>query len=773
MKRPRKIKIRKSIIILTIAILLVTIGFFNRKYFSHEIAKQDHMAPVYGEGSLDGWALQFDMYTNNPGENAVDRTNSVSTVEHEYQSDDEYKYITLQVSYTYTGQGSFEPNTLKIYIPKYKVGYGNSTDYDLLSETVNVAAGPVEEGYEWNYTTETIDNNEYYVFTNNKQLAVEDGKDNLQGMFQIAYAIKGEIVYIRYDSTTQQEKPCYKEFNAKFINTLDDNSITSDTKTVTLYYPRADYNLKKEAKKITSLDGLPSNDYIWVHYIVTASITEDTKELRYVFRPDSGISNTRLLLKETLPSDDCIILDSEMNELTSDTLDYYIQAEYKNTGIPQWSFYIGYPLSEYEGETITNTAKFYGQYREADGQEGYYVSYKDGYSHEIEYIAEDSINIILNDFKFEYPPGNYGLIKHVLSNTYTGYKIFNDQALSFQKIKDDNDEERFYIRPTTTYTGTPLTVRIGDDREYIESADGLNKEWLSDDNYYFSYINLPILKNGNDNPIKTYQAKLFVRYAGSNDYVLYSNSEDSNAGIFDTSDEKTFTFNETNIVGWYIEIYNMKESIQTNVSLTTKVNYSKNDIGEIGTKGYIYNFAYFDVYDNQGNLLNGGSEESYTGTGFNDGLAEWDYATYGHYPTRDYAYVKYLYSKEGHSINKTIKNGRYQLDKWTGEIELYSNNQDEYGYKYYGPLTKIDMYDLLPAGMYLENSKIDINTHDGGTAISNFTINGNNFSSENEFDEFIESHTTYEVKYNWNNTGRTWIHIYSDFTDVDLQVVNR
>ena len=226
------------------------------------------------------------------------------------------------------------------------------------------------------------------IFTNNKQLAVEDGKDNLQVMFQIAYAIKGEIVYIRYDSTTQQEKPCYKEFNAKFINTLDDNSITSDTKTVTLYYPRADYNLKKEAKKITSLDGLPSNDYIWVHYIVTASITEETQELIYVFRPDSGISNTRLLLKETLPSDDCIILDSEMNELTSDTLDYYIQAEYKNTGIPQWSFYIGYPLSEYEGETITNTAKFYGQYREADGQEGYYVSYKDGYSHEIEYIAE-------------------------------------------------------------------------------------------------------------------------------------------------------------------------------------------------------------------------------------------------------------------------------------------------------------------------------------------------------------------------------------------------
>ena len=43
MKKPRKLKIRKSIIFIVIAILLVAIGFYNRKYFSHEIVKQDHM----------------------------------------------------------------------------------------------------------------------------------------------------------------------------------------------------------------------------------------------------------------------------------------------------------------------------------------------------------------------------------------------------------------------------------------------------------------------------------------------------------------------------------------------------------------------------------------------------------------------------------------------------------------------------------------------------------------------------------------------------------
>ena len=337
MRNMKKIRIRKGILILGIVILVMAIGFFNRKYFSHEIAKQDYMDPVYGEGSLEGWKFQFDMYTNNPGETAVDKTNSVSTIEHEFQSESEYKYITFQISYTYTGQDSFAPGTLKIYVPKYKIGNGNSSDYELYSATTNVAAGPVEDGYEWNYTTETIDNNEYYVFTINKQLAVEDGKDNLQGMFQIAYAIAAKNVYIRYDSTTKQEKPLYKEFNLKFVNTVDNNSIVSDTKTVTFNYPKASYTIGKQAKKIKSLDGLPSNDYIWVNYQITASITSETSNLRRVFFHKSD-SREKLLIKEVLPSDDCIILDDEMNMITSDTNEYYVKGKasssYSEVGYP-------------------------------------------------------------------------------------------------------------------------------------------------------------------------------------------------------------------------------------------------------------------------------------------------------------------------------------------------------------------------------------------------------------------------------------------------------
>ena len=770
MKKPRKLKIRKSIIFIVVAILLVAIGFFNRKYFSHEIAKQDHMAPIYGEGSLEGWSIQFDMYTNNPGQNAVDKTNSVSTIEYEFANGKGYKYITLQTSYTYTGQGSFEPNTLKIYIPKYLVGQNNNSIHELKNATINIAAGPVEEGYEWNYTVETIDNNEYYVFTNNNSLAVEEGKENLEGMFQIAYAIKGEDVYIRYDSTTQQEKPSYKEFNMRFVNTIDNNSIISDTKTVTLNYPKSKYTIKKTADKINSLDGFPSDDYIWVHYKVSSSKTTDTNNLRSVLYA-SGDGKNFLLIKETLPSENCIILDNQMNEIESNSNDYYVKP-LDGRKPPVWDFYIGYPLSEFDGETIINTAEFYGQYSDAESVTSYYANLPNSYTHEIEYIAQDSIEVNLNEFKFSYPPGNYGLTKYVggITSQYYDYKIYRDHSLDFNSIKDKSDNYNYFLRPATIYTGTPLTIRFGDDREYITSADGTRKNWLNDDDYYFSYINIPILKNGNGTPIKTYVAKLYVRYAGTNNYVLYSKGNNTNAGVFDTSDRKYFNFSETNIVGWYVEIYDMKESIDIDNGITVTVNYSKDDIGDIGTEGYLYNFAYLDAYDDQGNLLNGANESSYTGTGYNDGLAQWDYETYGHYPRRDYAYVKYQQSKEGHYISKSIENQKYNLDRWTADVKLYQSKISGYGYSGYdkdGTLTKIDMYDLLPAGMYLDDPEIKIEVE--SYLINNFLVNGESFSSVDEFQDFMDSHTSYEVKYNWKDTGRTWIHIYSDFTDVDLK----
>ena len=190
------------------------------------------------------------------------------------------------------------------------------------------------------------------------------------------------------------------------------------------------------------MDGIPSNDYIWVNYQVTSSSLN--YNLRKVFSGWSSEASKVLLIKEELPSENCIILDNNMNEITSDSNEYYVKSN-TDGELPEWSFYIGYPLSEFDGETITNTAKFYGQYRDADYDDYYHDSYSNSYTHEIEYIAEDTIEVNLNDFKFDYPPGNYGLIKHVYSSTYTGYKQYYSELLSFQKIKFIIYEKVFII----------------------------------------------------------------------------------------------------------------------------------------------------------------------------------------------------------------------------------------------------------------------------------------------------------------------------------------
>jgi hypothetical protein len=72
----------------------------------------------------------------------------------------------------------------------------------------------------------------------------------------------------------------------------------------------------------------------------------------------------------------------------------------------------------------------------------------------------------------------------------------------------------------------------------------------------------------------------------------------------------------------------------------------------------------------------------------------------------------------------------------------------------------------LPAGMYLESPIINVDRY---SSYNYYTINGEKPSSNDELIEFLNSHTSYEIKYNWNNTGRTWIHVYSDFTDVDFR----
>ena len=54
----------RIILITTFLVAIIIIGTLFNINYSHQINKQDYSEPVYGTGTLDGWVLQFDMYTN-------------------------------------------------------------------------------------------------------------------------------------------------------------------------------------------------------------------------------------------------------------------------------------------------------------------------------------------------------------------------------------------------------------------------------------------------------------------------------------------------------------------------------------------------------------------------------------------------------------------------------------------------------------------------------------------------------------------------------------
>ena len=209
-----------------------------------------------------------------------------------------------------------------------------------------------------------------------------------------------------------------------------------------------------------------------------------------------------------------------------------------------------------------------------------------------------------------------------------------------------------------------------------------------------------------------------------------------------------------------------------NQQVVTTIGYSKSDIYDVFNEAYsnpdnikyegrINNFCYINVFDEEGTLLNEVPRSSYAGTGYNDGLADWDLITYGHYMQRSTNYSQYVERKEGYRIEKKFLSYQSQYDnfKWSGEFSVASYPLYRMGFTV-GEITKIDMYDLLPEGMEFDSSKaIEISS----------TWNSSCFSGDyTNWSQFVKDHTTTEIEYNYNNTNRTKVHISADFTGYNV-----
>lgn len=745
------------------------------------------------EPSTDNWELGLVFY-----DSTVDNGKTPLTSIDWDASDGSYfngdtRTITVQINYKNTNAiTTYQPGDLKISIPNIMYNQDeigrNSTSY--LEWNVLVGANDSSHsGYDWNFKgineyreyDNLTKNVKEIVFTNANTI---NEKANFEGSIQIVYTLTPHTEYERVFTggssyrTYQPEKyedTCIHNLNLDLQASLNDITKSEKvsfnyTRTYTHPWEKLKYEITKTASKISSYDGLGENasDFTWIKY--TFKTSNAIVEYPY-YKVESNYQ-----IKDSLPQGTIVYNTAgKQIPLDKDNTCLIELTDYSNAQTV--SIYVGYPKSIYNEKNnnmnITNTVELLGTYVTETEQS---------------FLATDSISINLAEFEFTYSGELYKVEKW--------FDDFHEEELRYQDIingiKNNGynyktyNHAMFYTYYKAIYTGTPMTLRLGDDLLYATNKEG-NYSKLNDNEYYFSSISgLSSLKNGNGNIIEKgkYDCELFVRYAGSTEYVSYEKFKNGYGGWNFTKEDQ--------VVGWYINIYNLKESIMydeanwSNRMVNTRVILLKTDIPQ---SGRLYNFNYLQVYfeneDGTPILQNEPDLDSYSSY-ITQEIAEYDITTYGTYMQRGFAYSdwKYFKIKQPEVGLRAFKsfNKKYTQDalneKFSGECEIgvirssttkctlseYVNNYFEQLDPEY-TLKGFRIYDLLPLGMELSSTEEEILNSITPNAIDYiYDLSGKKLT-EDEVLKIIKDNTQITISENWNNTGRTKLEIISNFSN--------
>ena len=668
-------------------------------------------------------------------------------------SDTESRSFTLQFNYKLLNpQKEYQPGEIQIKVDSLsKIFYKKYTgDLDGIRngfEAASIAADKktdVNKIYEWSY--ELIKGNwnpdthqfedEYYIFTNNNVLELDT---NFEGHIQMSFSVRSSNII--------------QDSEAIFSASL--NNVPTNVIKIKANANYKTHTLTKTTGKITSYDGLPSGatNYTWIKYTFSAK-----------YETNNTIYGYDTYIKDIFP-EGTIVLNESLQEVSpiNNTGEYHFPINFtKATNI-----YVGYMTEQYEDTVFTNTAYLYGKYAICASDIDFLLMNK-----EPELLAEDDINIVFNDFKFKYNGELYGIKKNNYSYSSLSYNVLiSDLAQTRQN---------FSIKTLCYYTGEPMTIRIYDDFVFISNNQG-GYDKLLDTEYYFSKITIPSLSNGNNQkiPASKYDIELYVRYAGSNEYVKYGDT------FKNQTTSTSFYFTESQkVVSWYIQINDMVESISmqssySGIETTLHVIQKTN----IPTRGAIYNFSALEVYfkDTQGNLVlqNIVDYDSYDSSVSKAYISALDIQTYGHYMQRSAIYQDYAEDFYTFPIDKT-SNFNIINNKEENRVDIKYNFriskskgqsiQDLTGYKF---------YDLLPEGMEITKDNLleeikesisvnSINNTYGICPEAVALLEDNNFTTEEDYKNYLKERVSITIKENWNNTNRTWIEIYFNFTDKPL-----
>lgn len=723
------------------------------------------------------------------------------------------RVITVQINYKNTNTvTTYQPGELEISIPNivYSNHYISGTAYDALWSTeINPGANDSSHtGYPWNFGSGKYapsTSSQYYYFYNAETI---EEKANCEGSIQIKYTITPKKDG-RMD--TEHTDSCTHSYSIDLKATLNANeSEIIETSNISLNYFREyihpwenpTYIVKQTPSKIKAYDGLPAGaeNYTWVKYSYEAHYDSGRVDMDDGWNyPYACAQNFQM--ENTFP-EGCIICD--MDGTILNTENNLINIKYNTAKYDSMSYgkivgylYVGYPKSIYNEKNgnmiIDNTVNLTGKYVNKT---------------EVSLLDDDTVSINLNDFKFEYTGDLYGIVKDGYTYQEIGGSFYSTGDLMYQEIITNSSKNfiQYYIEPNTRYTGTKLTVRAGDDLIYATNNDG-EYEKLTDDDYYFSFVSIPAIKNQNGNVINKdkYNITLFVRFKGENKYVQYGESFKNTdelpwyGSIYtNTSGDTIINFKDSEkVVGWYVQIDDMEEGI-SQFPIKSKLHFIKKDIPE---SGEIFNFCYLQVFGKDDNnnliLLNAPEEDSYASF-ITKEIAKYDIDTYGTYMQRTFkkknwsVYIMRDFSnvlalqKEASKVTQNaldkVFTGNFRLSICPGSIKIDGNVSTE---EFFNQLDKkrfykdFVIYDLLPRGMELTSSAEDIiNSIDIYPKNSSidwkdfFNESGKQaFTSKEETLNFFKERTTVTIKQNWENTGRTYLKISVDFQDYPLFVM--
>ena len=704
------------------------------------------------------------------------------------------RVITVQINYKNTNAvTTYQPGELILTIPNLSYNTNKSADDSAYWNTkIKVGANDSTHiGYMWNFTTATEPSTSQELFTFANANTIEE-KSNFEGNIQIVYEItpkqeyentysNNNINHSLYNYIEQYENECIHSLSMSLSASLN-NIITSNE--IDFNYTRVyehpwqykTYNLTKTASKISSYDNLGDNpqNYIWVNYI-----------FKYEYIGGSiypNIEATNIYIKDISIPNECIVYDTLGNQIIK-TNDYYkinaksTSSSWAGPSILRYnmkaSIYVGFPKSIYNNQSdnmiINNTAYLCGTYLNKQQEE---------------ILSSASTSVNLADFIFEYTGDLYGIKK-------TG-----SSAMRYQDIIADSGNYNiasYGISPSARWTGSLMTLKVGDDILYATDQNS-NYIRLTDDDYYIEQIRImkdsDYWKNGNDERIQSgkYNCELWIRRAGNTEYELISTFKNGKY-VNDEYGHGSGTVNiydftqEDQVVGYYILIKDMRESLISKQLTSLSVRFKKESIPQ---NGILANFAYMQVYlkDSNGDLIlqNEPSESSYSSFIAKD-IATYDKQTYGHYMQRDTSNARWSYYKaelsptliafkSSNDVTQNAENeyfsGSFNIGfKFSGD-DYYEIYEDQYDKSQ--TISNIYLYDILPSGLELTSSKEDI--------INSLVINKKNefrylnktIVSDKDFEKIIRDNLEIKIIPNYLKSARTKIEINIDLTDTPLFV---